>query len=684
MNVISFEYASSLVRSGVTADAVQPPSIDIWLSAQEIADAQLPGMPKNKRKVNELAARERWAFKVASDGSELARTRKGRGGGLEYHIDLLPPQARSQVLNARSKSPVMAAERAANDGDASVWSWFEQQSSKTQAEARRRLAIVDAVEAGISAGLTRSAAVSGASSHYGVSTATVWNWLQLVASAPRSDWLAHLAPRRVGGGKEREIDHGIWTALISDYLRPEKPTWESCYHRARRKAEAEGMTLPSSRTLFRRMEREVDPLVRVKRRQGREALQRTMPAQVRSVAALHALEIVNIDGHRWDVFVKWPSGRVARPIMVAIQDVMSRKILAWRIDETENAVATRLAFADLFRNYGIPKVCVLDNGRAFASKWITGGAKTRYRFRIRPDDPIGLLPALGIEARFATPYHGQAKPIERAFRDMADAISRHPACAGAYTGSNPQAKPENYGDKAVDLDVFMEILKSEIAAHNAKGGRRTEMAKGRSFDAVFAESYASAPIGKASPEQLRLALLTAADNVRAHRENGSIRIEGNIYWSGELARIAGEQVTIRFDPDNLHSEIHVYRRDGRFIATAPVWDAQGFADMGAANRLKKLRRDWRKAAKDAEERLDLLEGEELAASMPKMVEPDLPAPAVIRPVRHRGQTAAALKTSAEPHLKPVLSVVEPPLSQPKKPAAIDRLAAAHAQLKIVD
>jgi hypothetical protein len=33
--------------------------------------------------------------------------------------------------------------------------------------------------------------------------------------------------------------------------------------------------------------------------------------------------------------------------------------------------------------------------------------------------------------------------------------------------------------------------------------------RGRSFDEVFADSYASAPIGKATDEQLRMALLAA-------------------------------------------------------------------------------------------------------------------------------------------------------------------------------
>src|SRR5690606_21666117 len=104
------------------------------------------------------------------------------------------------------------------------------------------------------------------------------------------------------------------------------------------------------------------------RRKGEEALRRSIPSQRRRVEDLHALECVNIDGHKFDVFVTPPrGGNPIRPVMVAIQDVRSSRVLAWRVGETESAALARLAFADLFRDYGIPKHAVLDNGRGFAS-----------------------------------------------------------------------------------------------------------------------------------------------------------------------------------------------------------------------------------------------------------------------------------------------------------------------------
>lgn len=642
-----------------------------WFSAAELAELALPGLPRDKRKINLRADSERWKLKIDAAGSPLARPRAGRGGGLEYHISLLPQAARMALAKEAlaGEATVTAA-----PPPASLWPWYEVQTAKTKAEAGRRAMIVAAVDRLEQSGLTRSAAVAVAAGEHGVSTSTLWSWLQLVAGVDPNDRLPHLAPKRTGGGCEAEIDEGAWQFLLSDYLRPEKPTWSSCYYRMKRSyAAPREISVPCERTLRRKLERDVDARLIAARREGADALRRTIPPQQRTVAQLHALELVNIDGHKWDVFVRFPDGKVRRPIMVGIQDIYSRKFLSWRIGETEDAVLTRLAFGDLFQKFGIPKGCLLDNGRAFASKWITGGAKSRFRFKIREEEPLGVLTQLGIQIHWAKPYRGQSKPIERCFRDFCDAIAKHPAFAGAYTGNRPDAKPENYGDKAVDWDVFVKVVTDGIAAHNAKPNRGGEMARGiHSFDEVFDRSYAAAPIGKANEEQLRLALLTADDR-GTQRDSGMIELAGNRYWAPELAQIAGSRVTVRFDPDDLTQAIHVYSRDGRFIVTAPVLSQSGFLDMASAKSRARQEGELRKTAKRLAELEGLLSADQLVALLPDYAdESPIPEPRVVRPVRPRGHTAAALKPILEPS------------HEPARPATIDRLAAAANRLRLVD
>ena len=58
-----------------------------------------------------------------------------------------------------------------------------------------------------------------------------------------------------------------------------------------------------------------------------------------------ALEGVNADCHKIDVFVMWPGvEKPMRPQIVGFQDLYSNKILAWRVDRDPNKVAVMSAF----------------------------------------------------------------------------------------------------------------------------------------------------------------------------------------------------------------------------------------------------------------------------------------------------------------------------------------------------
>ncbi|MEM6859082.1 MAG: transposase domain-containing protein, partial [Pseudomonadota bacterium] len=571
-------------------------------------------------------------------------------GGAEYHVSLLPGEARLELAR---RGLIKERPEPSEDESSARWAWFESQKASTKAEAESRLDVITTVETLQKAGSTQAAAVAEAAVEHKRGKSTILVWLKLVRGLERSDWLPALAPQYKGGGSKADIDDALWLAFKSDFLRPSAPTLTSCYDRVAAMAAEKGLSVPAERTLRRRLEREVAPEVILMKREGVEALERSVPANRRSISELHALEWVNIDGHRFDVFVTPPpmhrSTKPIRPMLVAIQDVYSRKILAWRLGCEESAIQTRLAFADLFRDWGIPHHALLDNSRAFASKWITGGAKTRFRFKIKHDEPIGLLKGVGVQIHNAKPYHGQSKPIERAFRDFCDRVAKHPVCEGAYTGNSPMAKPENYGSRAVDWDEFSALVDKEIAAHNARSGRRTQAAQGRSFDETFAESYASSRIGKATEEHLRFALL-AADQKGLNRTNGEIEIHGNRYWHPTLSTMRGEKVTVRFDPDNLHSEVHVYDHEGRYITEAPLLVDSGFADAAGAKEAAKRVADAKKRAKELAEAEDLISIEALAELQAGGKTPDKPAAGVIKPVRPIPTPDA--KAAPRPQIKP--------------------------------
>lgn len=629
------------------AHTLIPLEDDAWFTASELEELGLPGLPGDKRSINRRAQAERWATRLGPANQLLVRKRAGRGGGVEFHCSLLPGEARIELAR---RGIIRTRPAEATSGQDTAWAWFDQQSAKVKAKAQRKLEVLETVQLLIEAGSTKSAAVAAASDQHGVGASTIHTWFNLVEGIPRPDWLVALADRHKGGGAEAEIHPDLWQAFKSDYLRLERPTLTSVYRRVGRIARQMGLSMPHERTFRRRLEREIPAEVLILKREGEEALRRATPSNRRSVAEIQAMEWINIDGHVWDVFVRLPTGKVTRPTMIAMQDVYSRKIVAFRIGTEESAVNTRLTFADLFRDWGIPGHVVMDNGRGFNSKWLTGGTDHRFRFKARDEDPRGLLPGLGVKVHATLPYRGQSKPIERAFRDLCDTIAKHPAFAGAYTGNNPMAKPENYGSKAIDWDRFCQVTAEEIAEHNAQSGRRTEMANGRSFDEVFAESYAVAPITKVvDPVVLRMALL-AADMKRVDH-SGVIEIAGNRYHHPDLIALRGQRVTVRFDPDNLHSTIHVYDSQGPYILEAMLLTDTGFGDIAGAQETARRTKNMKRRAKDLAEAQRLLSPEEVAALQVASPPAAKPEATVIRPQRTTAATArsdAAKSASAEP------------------------------------
>jgi putative transposase len=210
----------------------------------------------------------------------------------------------------------------------------------------------------------------------------------------------------------------------------------------------------------------------------------------------------------------------------------------------------------------------------------------------------GLFTELGCTIHWATPYSGQSKPIERAFRDMCDNIAKDPRFDGAYTGNRPEAKPEDYGSRAIPLEDFLRVLAEGIEEHNLRQGRRSEVAWGRSFAEVFDEAYATAPIRKATEAQRRLWLL-GAEGVRADSKSGLIKFQGNEYWSDWMHVVAGERLIVRFDPADFFSGLHVYSAENGYLGHAACKSKVGFFDSEEARMHSRLRRDWMNREKAA-------------------------------------------------------------------------------------
>lgn len=533
---------------------------------------------------------------------------------------------------------------------------FEAAAPSRKARATRALGVVNAWHALREKGYTKSAADQAVSYQFNISVATIARWLADVSGAPSHAWLYLLLDEYAGRTALADMSAEAWETLKADYLRAERPTAKACVFRLKRAAAAAGWTLPSVRTMERRLQA-IPRVVRVLAREGKKAALQLYPSQARSRAALSALEIVNADGYEHNVWVRFPDGEICRPKTWCWQDVYSSKALAWRTDKTEHTDVIRLSLGDVIERYGIPERALLDNTMAAANKTMSGGSRRRFRFKVREEEPWGVFKLLGMQDPiWAAPRHGQSKPIERIFGigGLGELIDKHPALAGAWTGSGRGDKPE-YAEglrgknRVIELEAFEQLLASEMAAFNAKPGRRSVMHAGRSFDEVFAESYGRIVPRRATEAQRRLWLL-ATEPVTAGRKDGAITLDAgrisrtngapmqaNRYWAPEMTDLAGHQVVARFDPRRLHEGVHVYTLDGRYIAFAECFEAQGFNDQVAGREFNRARRGFVKGARlqlRSETRMDALQASKFlsGAERPSVAAADatIPAPKVVR------------------------------------------------------
>ncbi len=541
---------------------------------------------------------------------------------------------------------------------------FERKTEKQKAAAHAALVMVQECHTLTRQGHSYRAVAQTLAHKHGVSPATLSRAWKKVRRQPHHLWLYLLTKGYAGRAARLEMSAEAWEVLKADYLRLERPTAKACIQRLRERGRAE-WTLPSDRTMERRLN-ELPRALKVLAREGRKAALDLYPAQQRSRAALAPLSIVNGDGYKHNLFVRFPDGRIERAKTWVWQDVYSSRILAWRTDRTEHTDVIRLSFGDLVEAYGIPEAVLLDNTLAAANKTMSGGVRHRFRFKVKDEEPLGVFPLFGTKVMWATPGRGQAKPVERVFGigGVGEYIDKAPELAGAWTGANPFDRPDqdeyDGRSKAVELAELERIIAREVAAWNAREGRRGAMhAGGKSCDALFEEARPAEGFRRPVEHQRRLWLLST-EPVRASARDGTITLDhgrvvgerlANRYWSSELIDYAGRMVSARFDPARLHEGVHVYSASGAYLCFASCVQAAGFNDANAAREQARDRNAVLRAARqirEAEQRMDLRDAVKALAGADH---PVIPAPAAKRGNVVRGEFRDPLERPV-PHAAP--------------------------------
>ncbi|MGX2947382.1 transposase domain-containing protein [Frederiksenia canicola] len=600
-----------------------------WFSAIDLVG--LNGLPSTPQGINKKARSEKWQ----------KREREGvQGGGFEYHISSLPPEAQQALKLRAALEVVTITESVPQKPSLDLARKLNAASDKEREKAKAKAEACLQLQAFLDQGFSMGQAIAGAAKAKNVSIGSLKNWFYKVKNHPVHNWLAVLISESGKAKKPHKkafIELEAWDCFLADYLRPEEPDMRASYRRTQTMAAHYGWQMASFQTFQRRLAEEVPYEVILLKRKGANAVAKLVPALRRTVKDILAGEWINGDGYLHNVFVKWHTGEIVRPKTWFWQDVRTRKILGYRTSISENTDTIRHALMDVIYHYGIPDTVTLDNTRAAANKAMTGGLDNRYRFKHDELDPKGILPILGIDVHFTSILygegHGQAKPVERAFGrgGIGEKVDKRPELSGFYTGKRVDLKPDNYngGKEGVDYHIFLKALAAGVEEYNNQLERDTEMCRGEmSFNQVWERDYLPTNIRQANTEQLRLLFLQA--ETVSIKKNGEFTLKAagklygltNVYWAESLIGITAKKVVVRFDPDDLHGDTYVYDINGNFLATAVCRDAKGFGDTEAAREQNRLYKQVVKRAKEGAKALEMLEAHELASLQPQVSVPE--------------------------------------------------------------
>ncbi|SFD72511.1 Mu transposase, C-terminal [Bosea sp. CRIB-10] len=519
----------------------------LWLTSSEIADLALPGMPTTRQNVVELAKREDWAR-----FSAFCRQRAGRGGGLEYHVNLLPVAARIAYFGAEAPAPVAGeALQAASEPAAGTTS-----AATLQLDAR--LAVLGALRAFIRlSAMKQTVAISYFVDLYNLgrvempawaaailprlSTRTVLRWL----SASREGETGRLAVDRGAGRRgqgvldsafDGEIKHFALAVHSFNELYTARQIHETVQGEFSARLAGEGLALPGLRAFeirFKAWKQEYAAgLLRMMDPDGFRSKMRTSGSYAHMAPHLNALW--QIDASPVDALCV--DGR--HSIYVCI-DVWSRRLVLF-VSKTPRSEAVQLLMRKAILAWGVPDAVKTDNGSDFVAR-----------------ATVRLFAKLQVEAIRSDAFSPWQKGyVERHIRTFQTDCAR---MLPGFVGHNVAQRKKIEGRKAFsqrlgqdensafnvtmtgdDLQVIVDRWADEIYAQREHGGlgRITPFARAAS---------SLRPIRTVDADALAILLMQAPDarGLRTVTKQG-VRVAGWHYLTPGI--LPGTEVFVRLDP----------------------------------------------------------------------------------------------------------------------------------------
>ncbi len=383
--------------------------------------------------------------------------------------------------------------------------------------------------------------------------------------------------------RKDSISPEAWEYFYSLYMRESKPSIQRCYELTRDAFPV----LPHVKT-FERAVRKIPKMAMVRYRDGEKAFHDLLPAMERSRMDIQSNDIWFSDHHVMDVAVKNDMGKVFRPFLTVFFDARSNKVISLILREkAPDAGVVKRCFKEGVLKYGLPKELYFDNGKDYREK------------SFRNSFPAAITNLFDINIIYATPYHGQAKTVERFFKTLEDRFCKLlPSYLGKDAKQRPAAMKKPFKDLQDDVphvDSFRALLENFVyREYNNTKSRGIDM-DNQSPNTVYTQNLQE----KREVQDIEFfQILCGSFEERTVTKSG-IQFEQRFYYSSDLMGHLGEKVYINYDSTNM-DELNVFSLELSHICKVKVKRRTPFRNT-TKDDIKEAKREIRRNKKYMEE-----------------------------------------------------------------------------------
>jgi len=281
-----------------------------------------------------------------------------------------------------------------------------------------------------------------------------------------------------------------------------------------------------------------------------------------------------------DITVRTPDGKTHYIWITVWIDVKSKKWLGWFFHvEPPKSEHIFAAFYRAAKKWGIPSDVIIDNGKDYRCKALSGGRVTSgwYKVQVNEVEAVSLFGGLKISIHFAWPYNPESKICERTFSSINSGFSRH--CIG-YRGPDIKQRPE-----ALKKELKSNLIWSEeefiaafdkyiIEGYNRDTAIHSKILKGMCPDELFNLEWPKAiqegRVYQVSDVALKMFCSPLSEPIPVKKARVHDKKYDIYYYAPWMTIINGGKVRMRRD-DADYSRAYFWNADtGEYLGTAEL------------------------------------------------------------------------------------------------------------------